>query len=344
MTPIPEGLPKLGITLFSLTLEMRRPDYSLESMIRRVSELDLGPGLEVVGFQSIRGWPRITDDFAVQFRSIVDEYELEPSAMSMNLDLALRRDRRMTEDEGLAYLEAQMEAAKKLGFPIGKSAILSTRRFVEGLARIAERLDMKFGVEVHSPEAVDSPHVLELRELFDAVGSPSLGFVPDFSASMHDVPPSLVEAHRASGMPDELIELVADVWHSDSSMPEKFARFAEEANALGASPGDRGKLNMVLTMHGRMDPRRWEELMPKVVHVHGKFYGIDEQGNEPSIDHEAIMEVLVRSGYTGFISSEWEGHAYTDAVSGYDVCRAHHDLCRRLLLKAASERQAIHAR
>jgi sugar phosphate isomerase/epimerase len=343
MTPTPEGLPKLGITLFSLTLEMRRPDYSLESMIAKVAELDLGPGLEMVGFQSIRDWPRVSDEFVSRFRSLLDEHELEPSAMSMNLDLARRRDRRMTEEEGLAYLEAQMAAAKKLGFPIGKSAILSTKGFVEGLARIAERLDMKFGVEVHSPESVDSPHVTELRELFDSVGSPRLGFVPDFSSSMHDVPPSLVAAHRASGMSEELIALVSEVWHSDSTMPEKFARFAEEANALGASPGDRGKLNMVLTMHGRMDPRRWEELMPQVVHVHGKFYEIDEDGNEPSIDHETIMDVLVRAGYTGYISSEWEGHAYTDAVSGWDMCRAQHDLIRRLLLKAAAGTEATRA-
>ena len=182
MTPTPEGLPSLGLTLFSLTLEMRRPDYSLETMIRKVAELDLGPGLEVVGFQSIRGWPHVGDDFARRFRDLLDECELIPSAMSMNLDVALRRDRRMNEEEGLAYLEAQMEAARKLGFPVGKSAIFSTPRFVEGLERIAERLDMKFGVEVHSPEAVDSPHVLELRELFDAVDSQRLGFVPDFSA------------------------------------------------------------------------------------------------------------------------------------------------------------------
>jgi hypothetical protein len=343
MTATPAGLPKLGITLFSLTLEMRRPNYSLEGMIRRVAEFDLGPGLEVVGFQSIRDWPRITDDFARWFRNLLDESELVPSTMSMNLDLARRRDRWMTEEEGLAYLEAQMAAAKKLGFPIGKSAILPTPRFVEGLAQIAERLEMKFGVEVHSPEAVDSPHVLELRELFEAVDSPLLGFVPDFSASMHDVPPTLVEAHRASGMPAELIDLVTEVWHSDSTMPEKFARFAEEADALGVSPGDRGKLNMVLTMHGRMDPRRWEELMPSVVHVHGKFYGIDQQGNEPSIDHETIVDVLVRAGYTGFVSSEWEGHAYTDSVSGYDVCRAHHDLCRRLILQAAGVEKATRA-
>jgi sugar phosphate isomerase/epimerase len=343
MTPTPEGLPKLGITLFSLTLEMRRPEYSLESMIRKVAELDLGPGLEVVGFQSIRNWPRVTDEFTRDFRNLLDELELHPSAMSMNLDLARRRDRWMSEEEGLAYLEAQMEAAKKLGFPIGKSAIVSTRSFVEGLARIAERLDMKFGVEVHSPESVDSPHVVELRELFDAVDSPSLGFVPDFSASMHDVPPTLVEAHRASGMAEALIDLVTEVWHSDSSMPEKFARFAQEADVLGASPGDRGKLNMVLTMHGRMDPRRWEELMPRTVHVHGKFYGIDDEGNEPSIDHETIMDVLVRAGYSGYISSEWEGHAYTDAVSGWDVCRKQHDLMRRLIEQAASRQEATHA-
>lgn len=342
MTPTPDGLPKLGITLFSLTLEMRHPGYSLEGMIRRVAELDLGPGLEMVGFQSLRDWPRITDDTVVGLRNLVDECELVPTAMSMNLDLARRRDRRMTEEEGLAYLEAQMEAAHRLGFPIGKSAILATGTFVEGLARIAERLDMKFGVEVHSPESVDSPHVVELRELFDAVGSPMLGFVPDFSSSMHDVPPSLVEAHRASGMSGELIDLVAAVWHTDSSMPEKFARFREEAEALGASPGDLGKLNMVLTMHGRMDPRRWEELMPQVVHVHGKFYGIDADGNEPSIDHATIMDVLVQAGYTGFISSEWEGHAYTDAVSGWDMCRGQHDLMRRLILEAA-ERRTAHA-
>ena len=117
---------------------------------------------------------------------------------------------------------------------------------------------MTFGVEIHSPESVDSPHVAELRELFDGVGSPRLGFIPDFSSSMHDVPPGLVAAHRASGMQEELIALVSEVWHSDSTMPEKFARFGEEAGELGASPADLGKLNMVLTIHGSMDPRRWE--------------------------------------------------------------------------------------
>ena len=255
--------------------------------------------------------------------------------MSINLDLARRRDRRMTEEEALEYVERQMEAGKKLGFPIGKSAILSTPGFVEGLARIAERLDMSFGVEVHSPR------IGRLAGRRAPAGAVRRGRL---TAARVRPGLQLVDARRAAesraGAPRVgdvrgADRLVSEVWHSDATMPEKFGRFHEEAGKLGASPGDVGKLNMVLTMHGSMDPRRWAELMPQVLHVHGKFYGIDETGNEPSIDHEAIMNVLVESGYDGYISSEWEGHAYTDAMSGYEVCRSHHDLCRRLLLQAA---------
>jgi hypothetical protein len=48
------------------------------------------------------------------------------------------------------------------------------------------------------------------------------------------------------------------------------------------------------------------------------------------------MDVLVQAGYTGYISSEWEGHAYTDAMDGYAVCRAQHDLMQRLLLETVA--------
>jgi hypothetical protein len=76
--------------------------------------------------------------------------------------------------------------------------------------------------------------------------------------------------------------------------------------------------------------------MDRVVHVHAKFYGIDETGDEPSIDNATILDVLVEGGYTGYISSEWEGHAYTDAVSGWDMVAGQHTLFRRLLGEKAS--------
>ena len=178
--------------------------------------------------------------------------------------------------------------------------------------------------------AVDAPEILTLREHYEAIDSPLLGWTPDFSASMHAVPPSLIAAHQESGMSRELTDLAIEVWNSDTTMPQKFGRFAAEAPALGATPADMGKLQMMLTMHGRQDPSRWSEIIDRVVHVHAKFYGIDENGDEPSIDNAAIVGVLLDGGYTGFISSEWEGHAYTDAVSGWDMVAAQHKLLHNL--------------
>ena len=331
------ALPKLGTTLFSLTLEMRKPGYTMEGMIDKVAELGLGPGLEMVGFQSLRGYPRVSSDVVSSFRAQCERTGLEPSAMSMNLDLGIHRGRLLDEEEALDYLEPQIATSRAMGFPVCKSSVIPTRSFLEGLVRILEKNgDMKFGFEIHSPQAVDSPEVLELRELYEAIDSPLLGWTPDFSSSMHSVPPSLIAAHQESGMSRELTELAIEVWNSDTTMPQKFERFAAEAPALGATPADMGKLQMMLTMHGRQDPHRWSEIIDRVVHVHAKFYGIDASGDEPSIDNATIIDVLVDGGYTGYISSEWEGHAYTNAVSGWDMVAGQHKLFRKLLSERAA--------
>ncbi len=66
------------------------------------------------------------------------------------------------------------------------------------------------------------------------------------------------------------------------------------------------------------------------MHVHGKFYGVVD-GEDPSIDFPAIVRVLREQGYTGFISSEYEAHAYSDRYSAFDQIRAQHDMLKRLL-------------
>ena len=62
MTDTAPGLPRLGTTLFSLTLEQRKPGRDFASLVGEVADRDLGPGLEMVAFQSLRGWPRPTDE------------------------------------------------------------------------------------------------------------------------------------------------------------------------------------------------------------------------------------------------------------------------------------------
>jgi hypothetical protein len=51
----------------------------------------------------------------------------------------------------------------------------------------------------------------------------------------------------------------------------------------------------------------WREIAPWIRHCHGKFFGIDEHGEEPSVPVRELVGLLVDIGYTGAISSEYEG-------------------------------------
>jgi len=79
-----------------------------------------------------------------------------------------------------------------------------------------------------------------------------------------------------------------------------------------------------------MDPREWLEIMPQVVHIHGKCYDFDENGDEVAIPYAEILPLFRDNGYNGFMSTEWEGHAISDE-DGFAKVQAHHALCRRIL-------------
>ena len=70
--------------------------------------------------------------------------------------------------------------------------------------------------------------------------------------------------------------------------------------------------------------------MPQILHVHAKFYDIDENGQEPAIDYPELVRVFVEGGYRGYWSSEWEGHAFAELgeVDPLLLVRKQHDLIR----------------
>jgi hypothetical protein len=83
-------------------------------------------------------------------------------------------------------------------------------------------------------------------------------------------------------------------------------------------------------MFGKQEPRSWLELMPEVVHIHGKFFGFDAAGNEEAIDYPALLPLFRDGGFKGYMSSEWEGHMYSDA-DAFEMIEKHQAMCRRIL-------------
>ncbi len=323
--------PILGVTLYSFTNEWRQRLYSLDQLVEKVGKLGLGPAVEVVGFQSFRTYPDVSDDFASHFRNLLDHNGLFPSCLGANLDVGRRKDRLMTDDEKMTYIERQIVTAQKLGFPVLRIQSSAGTKVFEALVPIAERAKVHVACELHSPLSVDNPEVIEIRECYDRIGSPYLGFIPDFSTTMTSVPELYWAGLIKMGAPEGLVEAAKAIWKTNNPNPEKYAALADAAGRFGANKAVSGQLNMAMTMFGRMPVDGWRELLPYARHIHGKFYHVDANGNEPSIPYPALMSLLKEVGYQGTISAEWEGHAFTDEAVGFEEVPAWNAMCKRLL-------------
>ncbi|HWI30569.1 MAG TPA: TIM barrel protein, partial [Microbacterium sp.] len=272
---------------------------------------------------------------ATRFRRLTDAAGLVPSCLGANVDTARRRDRHMTDDETVESLEAQIDAARTLGFPVMRIQFGARTSALRRVVTAAEKADVRLGMEIHAPHSVDHPTVVALRELYDEIDSPYLGFIPDFGASVSAMPAGAVRQQREGGMPEDVLELIITTWQSvHDGARDAFAARRElmaDLEARDAGGQALGFAWRALTLWGAQPPEKWLEIMPRVVHVHGKFFDIDENGEEPSVPYPELMRVFREGGYEGGISSEWEGRDWAEHPDGIAMVKAHQDLVRRHL-------------
>jgi sugar phosphate isomerase/epimerase len=335
------ALPKPGVTLYSFTRDFHSGRLTLDDLFAKAAELDLGPGLEIIGFQSIRNFPNVTDEFERHFKGLVDRYGFELSCLDCNADRAVRSDRLLTEDELYEYLAAQLRAAHRLGFPTARMQWAAPLSVMERLVPLAEQLDVRMGVEIHAPETVSSPWVLEQREWHAKHQSPYLGFVADFGSTTTGISPSMLEVYSAQGLSDELLQAVSDRWHEldgrQFEAHDEIGAFVGLAMSKGAAFDQAINIAVFsVGIHGHGDPRMWLEIMDQLVHVHAKFFHVTDDGIEPAVPVAETIRVLVEGGYTGYISSEYEGWHWDIASDAFEMVQREQRIIRGVLDEAAA--------
>jgi hypothetical protein len=338
------GTPIQGVTLYSFTRFWHSRQMTFPELIREAARRGLGPGLEVVGFQSIRGFPDLDDEFVREFRSVVDETGLIPTALGANADAGMRRDRMLTADELVDYMTPQIEAARKLGFPIVRVQYSVTADDMERLLPVAERADVTLGMEIHAHHSPQHPTMQGLLERYEKLGSPRLGFIPDWGATMVQVPRSLLEKWRRRGISPDVINAVDEYWNekqgngglSDEEQERQLAEFADFARSLGADEIAFELAVNAVTLFGHAEVEEWRDILPWAVHTHGKFYEIDENGEDPSVPARQIMALYVEQGYSRTISSEWEGFHWNDWENAFDVIASQQALLRDAATRSGS--------
>ncbi len=326
----------LGLTLYSASAEFRAGWYDFDGLLNRVAELGIGPGIEIVASQVLPTYPHVTNDFARSWQDAFDKHGFTASSFGANLDMGRRRDRDMTPDEEYEFTQTLFHGAKKLGFPLVR--IQSAKpELLRRLLPLAEDLELKLAYEIHAPLGPNSPEIMKVRDVYAELDSPLLGFVADFSSTMHSMSPTLLRAVRRAGLDDEAIQTLQAIWATDAPMRARQEEFISYLRGRDFDPARLGSFaHLAFNMHGRVSPKEWADIMPQIMHVHAKFYDIDEQGNEPAIDYPELVRVFIEGGYRGYWSSEWEGHAFAELgeVDPLLLVRKQHDLIRKSMRSA----------
>jgi sugar phosphate isomerase/epimerase len=307
------GVPKLGVTLYSFNHEYYTYKYSFDDCMAAVASLGEGQGVEVVGPQMNRGFPGLAPEFEARFKSLVERYNLRPSAYGAYADDDRFTGRWPTHDERIEYLAAQIRTAARLGFPVIR--VGPTAPVLIDLIPMAEKYNVKMGIEIHAPMTIEN--IEPIIERVVGANSPYLGFTPDAGVFCHSPAQVYIDRFLAQGVPQAIVDHIVEAWHNKVPI----SQLREEVEEQGG--GHLGELMVTESeiYFGHGEPKSLEPLLPYIVHVHGKFYGIDSTGTDSAVRFPEIISVLVDGGYDGFISCEYEGHHWNRAVPAIDQLR-----------------------
>lgn len=323
---------KRGVSLYSYQYETFLRKMSLDDCIAHAAGLG-ARGIEVVSEQSFTNFPDVPRLEIDGFFASLEKHGGYAQCHDMFLDTKLYKHRKLNFDEMVASMQRDLRFAKRLGCKTMRIIVNTPPEVVVACVPLAEELDIRMGIEVHSPFHFDHPWILRYTELTRATGSDHVGYIPDMGMYIKDYPPVFRDRFLRMGATPNIVEFILEA-HKARVLPDYVLM---DIRKMGANQVDIG---MAETLRHNIwsNPRRMLEFMPWIFHIHAKFYEIDDSGREPSIPYDEIIPVLIEGGYTGHLSSEYEGQRHIEdafEVDGREQVRRQQEMFKRLLGESA---------
>ena len=322
---------KRGVSLYSFQEEYFLRKMTLEDCIAACAKIGAF-GIETIGEQMMPGFPNLSDAFYDQWHGWMDKYGTTPTCHDMFLDIKKFKGRLMTDEEMLASVIRDIKHANRLGCSVIRVIVNTPPHIMEAAAPYAEEYNVRLGIEIHAPFHFDHEYILRHAEMMERVGSAYLGFIPDMGHLEKRYPRVRYERLIRDGADPEIIHYIADAYERH----EDLEKLAEEVKKMGGKQLELGMVNSLSHMVSA-NPRRMLDFMPRIFHIHAKFYEMLPEYTEYSIPYEDIVPVLIEGGFQGYLSSEYEGNRHIqDAfeVDSYEQVRRQHEMFKRLLGEA----------
>lgn len=299
---------RLGVSLYSYGGDFMFT-MSLEDCLADIADMGAS-GVEILADTHVPAYPNPPLEWIERWHSLLERYALTPTCYSSWLDTRLHAGRDLDIETADKIFSRDLDLAHRLGFQLvrPKFGVVSSdlapdpiwRGTVERCLQKAVDYGIRIVPEIHAPTRLRSEIVDSYLSLVKDTGTEHFGLLVDTGIFQRETRP-------------------AD--HSDSAY--QFGKL---------DPESREQSDAVMRMPLAEAPEDLLPIMEHVFHVHAKFWDVTDSLADPHIPYEDVVASLVRGGYTGWLSSEYEGDREPGRAS--DVLRRQQLLLRRLLASA----------
>ena len=318
---------KRSVSLYSYQDEYYLGKLDLEGCLRETAATG-ATGVELLAEQMIKKFPLPieTQSFRDQWFDWMKKYNLTPSCYDAFLENHLYDNRTLTLREQIKMMERDLRMASLLGFPVIRTLVSTPMDVIEGSLPYAEEVGVKIGIEVHAPFSLNSGWADGYMEMINRTGTKHIGFIPDMGIFCKNIPDVVRDKARRHGAKEECIKIVDDAYASrvakgftkikydlnlgkanmEYRMANGMAEMMDAVKAAGGGPADLEYAGSSFT-YSWSDPQDIIDNIDYIFHTHAKFYNVHEDLQETAVALPEVIEAFKKAGYTGFLSSEYEG-------------------------------------
>ncbi|HKU02193.1 MAG TPA: DUF6379 domain-containing protein [Arthrobacter sp.] len=265
------GTFRYGVSLYSFM-----GDYGtvldLESALAHVADVG-ATGVEILGEGHVPGYPEPSPAWIDSWFSLLEKYSLEPTNYGSWIDTRLHPGRSMTAAEGAHALQRDLKLAHRLGFSFvrPKIGVVSSDLVPDPIwtESVERSLDLAHELGVVICPEIHSPTPIKHPVVDDYIGLIERTGTKNFGL--------LIDTGIFQDRPIPLRE---------GETRETRPAFLD---GIGVNPAD------------------FKDIAQYVVFIQAKFHDINEQLEDQQIPWRPVLQALKDSGYTGYLSSEYEG-------------------------------------
>ncbi|PPF89586.1 sugar phosphate isomerase [Subtercola sp. Z020] len=290
------GTFQYGVSLYSFMGDFGTV-LDLETALAAVADVG-ATGVEILGEGHVANYPEPSTAWRDEWFRLLEKYSLQPTNYGSWIDTRLHSSgphaRPMTAEEGAATLQRDLRLAKDLGF-----------RFVR------PKIGVVSGDLVPDPIWTESvERSLDLAHELDVIICPEI----------HSPTP----IHHP--VVDDYIDLIRRTGTKHFGLLIDTGIFQDRPIPLG--PGETRETRPAFLDGIGVDPADFADVAEYVVFVQAKFHDIDENLDDKQIPWRPVLQALKNAGYTGYLSSEYEG--VREPWRSIEQVRRQHSLIRSI--------------